>query len=179
MLSLEQILNFNIYCMHGVGEIESTSTKSNMFAVLCILSCINGVFNIMSEVVGLLTIDNSSDIKDSLNIELKNLDNVKMGLGEFVRALFSSITDVIEYMRVLSVMEILSSILVLVSIYLMWNLKKIGLSIYIISQLILVFAPVVIIGFNFFVGLSMIFNLFLSILFIILYTVSIKRIRIN
>lgn len=161
--------------MDRLSETPVLKKRPDRLMILCVLSGINSLFHIMSESIGLMTINNPDEITSSLNNELDNIADKGIKFFDIFKMIFTSLTDVVEHMRILSIVELVSAVVVLISVILMWRLRKIGFYLYTLVQIILLIAPVAIVGMNLIVGIEVVFSFIISSIFIALYATTLKR----
>jgi len=157
---------------------NTEKTRPTFLTVLCILTFVGSGFSLLSSLMSIATskIASSSGfmslIYDAMNQSMEEIPEAMVNIMETAMQMAAK---AIEYGVAIG---ITNAILYAASIYgaiLMFNLKKKGFYLYSAAQILLLFVMPVIIGFNLFTIMGMMFSLIFTTAFIIMYGVNTKQ----
>lgn len=158
-------------------EIVETNPKQRpgLLSVLCILTFIGSGFGVLNKIMGMII----SPIKNFMNTEFFEMARENLPeepfLKEFVEQALEIGQKAIEHLFEISLIQFVLYAASLTGAILMFQLKKTGFYIYTIAQAMLLFAPVIFLGFNFIVNIGILFSSVFTILFIALYAINLKK----
>lgn len=141
--------------------------------VLCIISYVGLGLSIIGGLMNLLTSQFASKFTpiftklskySSHNIEYDSMGDV-----------FAFVEKALEQAFNMNLTTILLSIIALIGVLMMWQLKKTGYFLYVGAKVFVLSVPVIFLGVNFFTLISISFSGVFAILFIILYGVNLKH----
>lgn len=153
-------------------ENMSMDDRRGMFLkVLCILSWIWIGIQLFSSVIAYINgpealFEAKSRAEDALHATSEDLGFMQGVMAEALRVLDKTI----EHFNAIHIGNILGFLVGIMAVYLMFSLKKTGFYLYIVYALIIAGISVYYLGLN-----SAIFDIFLSIAFIIMYGTNLKR----
>jgi len=152
--------------------------RPTFLTVVCIISFVG---------LGLAIVNNLSTLAfSSASLSLYDLiqGNLEMALDQasvtdpaavkILENIFDSVLKLIAILPLFAGIGLICSIIALTGVIMMWNLKKIGFFLYSSAKVILVFIPVILIGYNFIsimISMSMLIG---AALFITLYALNLK-----
>ncbi|MBN1181466.1 MAG: hypothetical protein JXB49_04205 [Bacteroidales bacterium] len=146
-----------------------------LLTVLCIISYIGLGWSILNGLIGLL----ASNFTRSLTPLFKKISDYAANTPS--SSAFKSIKDigsflgkVIEEAFNMQLATILLSIIALIGVLLMWQLKGTGFYLYLIAKFFIVCIPIIFLGMNSITGIIAIISGFFAMIFIILYATNLK-----
>lgn len=142
--------------------------RPTFLTVLCILSFIGVGFVAISNIVALIGGGVSKAIMESSEEVMEAMETV-----EEVPVVGESVTKIVSSASTMAPINIIAALVVLVGVFMMWNLKKTGYYIYIVGEIAPVIALIVLGGLL--GGFMAIFSSFIAILFIVLYGLNVKH----
>lgn len=95
--------------------------------------------------------------------------------GAIVKDAMDVTLELFKYQTEIALTTLVLSILSIIALFLMWNLKKAGFYLYLVANLSLIFVPAMFVGFNWVSILAMGAGGFFGIVFMILYAVNLKH----
>lgn len=153
------------------------STRPTLLTVICIISFIMGALSIISS-IRTFTTDQSVAMAEAQS----QMEEAKVQLGDQADGMAGKLLDsgmeiaqrTAENAVAISISGILLSLLSLIGVWMMWNLRKSGFWLYLISTVVGLIVPLYFIGGSMMAIMSIGFIGFFSLLFIILYAVNLK-----
>lgn len=156
-----------------LNEEVAVSQRPNFLKVLCILTFIGSGLGILGAIIGFFTTDfmrQSMELADELS------DGMYDRMGMDMQAMM-------EWQTYINLGNLVGALFCLTGALMMWKLKKIGYFIYVPGALI----PVIVsfIGMNYIMSgmmagfgmLGVVFNLFISAAFIVMYGLNLKHLK--
>jgi hypothetical protein len=157
------------------------SNRPTFLTIICIISFVGiGYFIIQSLIALALSSAGTSlysIVKENLEMGLHGAGNKNPASAAFLEHILNALLRLIEVLPIFSGLLILSCMIAFAGVLFMWNLKKTGFYLFIIAKFILVFLPVLLIGFNL-VSVVMSIPIFISsAIFITLYSLNFKALK--
>jgi hypothetical protein len=162
-----------------------TQTQKNdrplFLTILCILSFVglgSSIFNnFVSFIFGKFGASFYNLIQNNLENSLSQINAKDPTAAVFVERIFESILKLIDVMPLYATISIVCCVIALVGVIMMWRLIKTGFFIYSAIKIILIFIPMILIGFNFVSMIIALGSLFAAALFITLYAINLKAMK--
>jgi len=159
---------------------ENTTTKvkrPEFLTVLCILSFaglgIRILRSIADSVGGMVTSAFSPIYNEVINDLKTDMNDVPFP----VENLLASVQKLLDHITTFGLMRLSMSVIALIGVILMWNLKKEGFYIYAVFRILILLIPVIILGFNLFSMMMISSGIVFAILFIVLYSLNLKAMK--
>jgi len=154
--------------------------RPTFLTVLCILSFIAGIWGIYSGIQSSFTDKPQRDLEEARTEMEEAMDQMGDGPAMVVNMLESAL-EMAELTAVnaqnLGYVAIATSLLSLLGVWLMWNLRRMGFHIYVVASLLGLLLPFAFLGFSMVALIGLGFGALFTILFIILYAVNLKHMR--
>jgi hypothetical protein len=144
--------------------------------VLCILSFVGIAFNLLSELYYILLPNAALQAAQQSESMMGSLSE-SSGVFAFLKNMSGSSVALAEHARIFGTTTLLLSLISLAGVILMFKLKKIGFYIYSGSNIVLIFAPIVLAGSAAITGISLGLSIFFAVLFILLYALNLKAMK--
>jgi hypothetical protein len=154
--------------------------RPTFLTVLCILSFIAGAWGVFGGIQSSFTDKPQRDLEEARTEMEEAMDQMGESSG-MVANMMESAMELAEKSAenavTLGYVALLTSLLSLLGVWFMWNLRRMGFGIYVVASLLGLLVPFVFLGFNMmtFIGLGV--GGFITVLFIILYAVNLKHMR--
>lgn len=154
--------------------------RPTFLTVLCILSFIAGIWGVYSGIQNSFT-DKAQEELENARIEMEEamdeMGDAPAMVADMMESALVMAETAAENAKSLGYVEIATSLLSLLGVWLMWNLRRMGFGIYVVASLLGLLVPFAFLGFNLvtFIGLG--FGAFITVLFIVLYAVNLKHMR--
>jgi hypothetical protein len=156
---------------------ESDHKRPDFLTVVCILSFVGlgwRIFRSLMDAVAGTFISNFSFVLDDVVQDLEAEGDPATG---FAADIVASVQKLLEHISIIALMVILFSIMALIGVILIWNLKKAGFYIYTVFRILILLTPVIVIGLNI-ISLSMVAaGTVFAALFITLYGIHLKYLK--
>ncbi len=159
----------------------SQNARPTFLTVVCILSfvglgwaLINNLSTLAFSTAG-RTIYNL--VQDNLEMALSQASASDPAAALFLEKIFDSILKLIDVLPLFAGLGLIFSGIALAGVILMWNLKKTGFYLYSAAKAMLVFLPIILIGYNFISAMISIAMLIGAALFITLYGLNLKAMK--
>jgi hypothetical protein len=156
-------------------------TRPTFLTVICIisfvglgLSVLNNFFTLILSSAGAWLY---SMVQDGLEMALQQASAQDPNAAVFLQHIFDAILRLIEVLPLFAGLVLLCAAIALTGVFFMWNLRKLGFYLYLAAKIVLVFLPILLIGYNL---LSVIISLFTFIgaaLFVIMYGMNLKAMK--
>jgi len=104
-----------------------------------------------------------------------DLSDVPESLQSFIESLFDAVTRLLNNVTSIYLTVVLLSVIALLGVIMMWQLKKSGFYVYAAARSLIAFVPFIFIGYNLVSLLWFTASIVFGILFIILYSLNIKE----
>jgi hypothetical protein len=154
--------------------INQESKRPDFLGAICILSFIGlgwRIFRSSFEIVGGFFTSAFSPVLDDVVQDLKADADPATG---FASQVVEAVQHLLEHITTIGFLRMLLSILALIGVFMMWNLKKAGFYLYTAFRILLLLVPVMVLGFNI-ISLSMLASgIVFAALFIILYGINLR-----
>ncbi|HEY4800696.1 MAG TPA: hypothetical protein VII99_16570 [Bacteroidia bacterium] len=149
--------------------------RTTFLTVLCILSFINGGMNILFNIPSLFT----PNIMEPYVEMMKQMPQTDSNTPPFIASMMHEVIQMVERMSEHYSMIIFSTILLalmsVIGVWMMWHLKKAGFLFYCTAQILWTITPFIFFGTNTLITLAVVFSGFITLIFIILYGLQLKR----
>ena len=156
----------------------TTPQRPTFLTVLCILSFLAGIWGVYGGIQSSFTDKPQRDLEEA-RIEMEEaMDQMGEATGMVANMMESAIAlaeKSAENAKPLGYVALATSLLSLLGVWLMWNLRRMGFGIYVVASLLGLLVPFAFLGFDLmtFIGLGV--GGFITVLFIILYAVNLKH----
>ena len=155
--------------------------RPTFLTVVCIISFVGlgwGIINNLSTLA--FSSGNNfmySMVQDNLEMALSEAHASDPATAAFLEKIFDSVMKLIEKLPLFATLGLVCSLIALAGVIMMWNLKKIGFYLYTAAKVIMLFIPVILIGFNFMSAMISISMMIGAALFITLYGLNLKAMK--
>ena len=150
--------------------------RPTFLTVLCILSFIGLGFGIIGNIIGLLFskgIEAASGLaEEGMDEALSEIESEIPEMGGFMETLFGGAMKAMEHYTLITSVTLVCSIIALVGVIMMFQLKKIGFYLFSGAKVVIIVLPMILIG-GLVGGMSLMGAIF-PIAFIIMYAVNLK-----
>lgn len=161
-------------------EPYATTTRPTFLTVLCILSFIGGLWGAVEGFRNAFTGKAQADLEEA-RAKMEELSGmIDDGSGFAERMMEEAITlaeKAAEHAQTLGLAGLVFSVLGLLGVWRMWNLRKDGFWIYTFAALAGLAVPLALLGGSGTALLGMGFGAFITLLFIVLYALNLKHMR--
>lgn len=161
-------------------EVKIQKDRPTFLTVLCIITFIVSGILLISSIWSVLTFDAETaqaTIEEAVIQMEKSLSQSGNVLGDnFLTDYKTTLEEQIQYHTPLSIIGLVSIILSLLGGFLMFNLKKVGFHLYVVSKLI-GFSSILIITINSIMILGNVLMGVLTLAFVIMYAVNLKHMK--
>jgi len=157
-------------------EVITPQKRSTFLSVLCILSFLGSGFSLFNNIMGMIV----SPIFNFFNPSIfqEALSNVKEPIArEFVGKAFEIAQHAMDHAFEIACTNSILYACSLLGAILMFKLKKSGFYLYIFAQIAILFVPALFIGFNIITNMGILMGSFMTIVFIILYSINYKHLQ--
>lgn len=163
-------------------ENESPKNQRPTFlTVVCIISFVGLGWGIINNLSTLAFSSGGSFlydmVQDSLEMALSEAHASDPAAAAFLEKIFDSVMKLIEVLPMLAILGLICSVIALIGVIMMWNLKRIGFYLYTAAKVIMLFIPIILTGFNFISAMICISMLIGAALFITLYGLNLKAMK--
>lgn len=158
----------------------SSTQRPTFLTVLCILSAIAGLWGVYGGIQSSFTDKPQRDFEEARTQVEDAMEQVGQSSGLVANMLESSMDLAersLEHAEALGFLAIGTSLLGLLGVWLMWNLRRMGFGIYVLASLIGLFAPFGFLGFSLVSVIALGLMGLVTLLFIILYATNLKHMR--
>jgi hypothetical protein len=154
--------------------------RPTFLTLLCVLSFIAGAWGLFSGVQSSFTDKPQRDLEEARSEMEEAMDQMGEASGMVANMMESAMAlaeKSAENAVTLGYVAIVTSLLSLLGVWFMWNLRRLGFGIYVVASLLGLLVPFAFLGFDLmtFIGLGV--GGFITVLFIILYAVNLKHMR--
>lgn len=159
---------------------NSTTERPTFLTVLCILTFIGSGFSLLSGIYNYAMAPMAAEItEEALQQAEEQLayQDVNEGTAEVLEKTFNASLEMAQHASTLALISVLGALLSLTGAFLMFKLNRKGFFVYTSAQLVLILAPMALVGFNFLTGFTAMLAGFFSVLFIVLYGVNLKHMK--
>ena len=157
---------------------QNQKTRPTLLTVIGILSFIGLGYRILTGLINAALGTATSSIAPFLNDVFENevdLSDVPESMQGFIASILDAVTRVLENVTGIYLTVVLLSVIALLGVIMMWQLKKSGFYMYAASRSLIAFVPFIFIGYNLISLLWFISSIIFGILFIILYSLNLKE----
>lgn len=157
---------------------QNQKTRPTLLTVIGILSFIGLGYRILTGLINAALGTATSSIAPFLNDVFENevdLSDVPESLQSFIESLFDAVTRLLNNVTSIYLTVVLLSVIALLGVIMMWQLKKSGFYVYAAARSLIAFVPFIFIGYNLVSLLWFTASIVFGILFIILYSLNIKE----
>jgi hypothetical protein len=155
--------------------------RPTFLTVVCIISFVGLGLSILNNLSALaLTTAGSSFysfIQEAFEKALQEAQANDPNSAVILEHIFDAVLKLFAVLPLFVGIILLCSIAALVGVFLMWNLKKLGFYMYTGAKVIMVFLPIVLIGYNFLSVIMSIAAFFGAALFVTLYGLNLKAMK--
>ncbi len=160
---------------------SNQNARPTFLTVICIISfCFLGL-NIINSFNSLLFSSFFSSfynhIQDGFEMALNEAEATNPASVIFLESMFTAILKLFDVLPLLAGLGIVLSLLALAGVILMWKLNKNGFYLYSAAKAILVFLPIILIGYNFLSVIITISYFIGAALFITMYGLNLKAMK--
>jgi len=164
--------------MSDATNSTGTPQRPTFLTILCILSFLAGIWGIYGGIQSSFTDKPQRDLEEA-RTEMENaMDQMGEASGMVANMMESAMVlaeKTAENAQDLGYVAIATSLLSLIGVWLMWNLRRMGFGIYVVASLLGLLVPFAFLGFSTVALIGLGFGAFITILFIILYAVNLKH----
>lgn len=161
-------------------EAYDTPARPTFLTVLCILSFIGGLWGAVEGFRNAFTDKAQSDLEEA-RTKMEELSGMMQDDAGFAQRMMEEAIvmaeQAAEHARTLGLAALVFSVLGLLGVWRMWNLRRDGFWIYTFAALAGLAVPLVVLGGNMTAMLGMGFGAFITLLFIVLYGLNLKHMR--
>jgi hypothetical protein len=157
---------------------QNQKTRPTLLTVIGILSFIGLGYRILTGLINAALGTATSSIAPFLNDVFENevdLSDVPESMQGFIASILDAVTRLLENVTGIYLTVVLLSVIALLGVIMMWQLKKSGFYMYAASRSLIAFVPFIFIGYNLISLLWFISSIIFGILFIILYSLNLKE----
>lgn len=157
---------------------ETTGQRPTFLTVLCILSFIAGAWGIFGGIQSAFTDKPMEDLEEARTAMEDAMEQMGDGGGMAAEMMESAIQlaeRTAEKAKPLGYIGIAASLLSLLGVWQMWNLRRKGFWMYVVASIAGLVAPVLVLGGGLMTVLSLGVGGFFAVLFIVLYAVNLKH----
>ncbi len=162
-------------------NVSPKNARPTFLTVVCIISFVGLGWSIVNNLSTLAFSSVSMSIYDlvqgSLEMALSEASASDPAAAVFLEKIFDSVLKLIEVLPLFAAIGLLCTVIALVGVIMMWNLKKIGFYLYSCAKAILVFIPIILVGYNFLSAMISVAMLVGAALFITLYGLNLKAMK--
>lgn len=161
-------------------ENNSTTERPTFLTVLCVLTFIGSGFALLSGIYNYAMAPMAAEMTEEALQKAEDqlaYQEMNEGTATMLEETFSASLEMVEHASTLALISILGALLSLTGAFLMFRLKRNGYYLYTLAQLLLILAPMALVGFNFVTGASAIITGIFALLFIVLYGVNLKHLK--
>lgn len=155
--------------------------RPTFLTVLCILSFIGGLWGVVEGFRTGFTDKAQQDLEQA-RVEIEEAMGAMQGQeSEFAQRIMEQGMIMAEQAaaqaKSLGIVGLVTSLISLLGVWMMWNLRKTGFWVYTLAALVGLIAPLYFLGFSTMAFIALGFGGLVSIVFIILYAVNLKHMR--
>lgn len=161
-------------------ENNTTTERPTFLTVLCVLTFIGSGFALLSGIYNYAMAPMAAEMTEEALQKAEDqlaYQEMNEGTATMLEETFSASLEMVEHASTLALISILGALLSLTGAFLMFRLKRNGYYLYTLAQLLLILAPMALVGFNFVTGASAIITGVFALLFIVLYGVNLKHLK--
>lgn len=153
--------------------------RPTFLTVLCILSFIGLGLSILSNLWGLLFSKGMKAVsgmaEEGFSEAMTEIESEAPEMGGFMDSMFGGAMKAMEHYTLLTSVTLICSIIALVGVIMMWQLKKTGFYLFTGAKVIVILLPLILIGGL--VGGMSLFGAIFPIAFIVMYAVNLKAMK--
>jgi len=161
-------------------ENNTTTERPTFLTVLCVLTFIGSGFALLSGIYNYAMAPMAAEMTEEALQKAEDqlaYQEMNEGTANLLEQTFSASLEMVEHASTLALISVLGALLSLTGAFLMFKLKRNGYYVYTVAQLMLIIAPISLVGFNFVTGASALITGFFALLFIVLYGVNLKHLK--
>ncbi|HEY0978816.1 MAG TPA: hypothetical protein VGE21_15190 [Flavobacteriales bacterium] len=166
--------------MNDFNAAGPAPARPTMLTVICVLSFIAGLIGIYSGISSAFT-DSPQKGYEQIQAQVEEQRSDMGDQGAMMEGVWASMLDVgqrsVTHKAPIGYSGIALSLLSLLGVWMMWNLKKTGFWIYLLATLGGLITPLIWLGSSMVALLTLGFAGLISIVFVILYAVNLKHMR--
>jgi hypothetical protein len=159
------------------ATMDAPPARPTLLTVICILSFIAGLWGIYSGIKGLTT-----DQTVALAAQQQKMEEARAQLGDKADGMAGRMLDssmaiaqkAADHAKSIGISDIIISLISLLGVWMMWNLKKSGFWLYLLASIAGLIIPLVYLGGGMMALASVGFGGLITLVFIILYAVNLK-----
>ncbi|MBN1158424.1 MAG: hypothetical protein JXA61_03520 [Bacteroidales bacterium] len=156
---------------------EIPKNRPDTLTVVCILSFVGLGWRIFRSLMDAVAGTFTSNLTFILDDVVQDLESEDEPFTSFAAGIMTAVQKLMENISVIALIKILCSILALVGVILIWNLRKPGFYIYAVFRILILLIPVMVMGMNI-ISLSMVASgTVFTALFIVLYAIHLKYLK--
>lgn len=159
-------------------EKQNSPVRPTFLLVICILTFIGSGWSVLSNLFSIFT----SGMMDS-SLQMEQYSNMMGNIegsasSSFLAGFLNSSMEVLQataaHAREIAVMQLVLSVISLLGAIMMFQLRRFGFYLYTAAQILALFVLPYFAGFSTLVVIGMLWSAFISLIFIILYTVNLR-----
>ncbi len=158
-----------------------TQARPTFLTVICIISFVGLGMSVISNLVNLAFGAFSSAVyplvQSGFEDALNEIDAADPAASALVEQIFNSILKLFEVMPIIAGIGLALTIIALIGVIMMWNLKKTGFYMYSGAKVIMIFVPMILVGVNIITSIIAISGFFVAALFITMYGLNLKAMK--
>ena len=157
---------------------QNQKTRPTLLTVIGILSFIGLGYRILTGLINAALGSATSSIAPFLSDVFENevdLSDVPESMQGFIANIFDAVTKLLTNVTGIYLTVVLLSVIALLGVIMMWQLRKSGFYMYAASRSLIAFVPFIFIGYNLVSLLWFISSIIFGILFIVLYSLNLKE----
>lgn len=162
-------------------EQSETSKRPTFLTVICILSFIGLGWRIFSGIIGLIFSKFMGSLysmyQGMMEKSMNNMGNMPPEASAKIESMMNSSLKFVQHTPAINSVNLICSLIALAGVILMWNLRKTGFILYLIPEVIMVFFPLILVGFNFISAIMLVYGIIFTGAFIIMYAVNLKAMK--
>ncbi len=154
----------------------SSGQRTTFLTVLCVLSFINGGMNIIFNLPSLLTPNFMESYLDTIKqVQGMHDFNATPFTGEMMKQVMAMLERMAAHWTSMILSTILLAVMSVIGVWMMWGMKKAGFLFYCTAQILWTIMPFIFLGTNTLVVLAVLLNSIITLTFIILYGLQLKK----
>jgi hypothetical protein len=154
------------------------STRPTFLTVLCIISFVGLGFSILNNISSLLLSSTGSWLysmmQNNLEMALQETSKSDPGSALLLEHIFDAILRLFEVLPLFSSLILACTVVALLGVFFMWNLNKVGFYLYTGAKVVMIFIPILLLGYNFLSVMLALWAFFGAAVFVTLYGLNLK-----
>jgi hypothetical protein len=166
------------YSMENQPDIKPRPT---FLTVLCIISFVGLGLSVINNFSTLIITSTGTwlydMIQDSLEMALQQASVSDPGTSLLLEHIFDAVLKLIDVLPLLAGISLVCALIALAGVLFMWNQKRTGFYLYTGAKVVLVFLPILLIGYNFLSVIIALTTFFGTAVFVTLYGLNLKSMK--